>query len=161
MAQLLFPEKASGSLIQSGVPSGKIIGSKLIGQSFSAPGYFHGRPSAAGTGYDPMNSGPSNLGPTNRKLIEAVKANVAANGGSSNHPVPVDLVTSSGSGLDPDISEAAALYQVSGVASARKLDAKLVEQIVRQHTIEPQFGLLGERRINVLSLNLALDSLKP
>ncbi len=156
MARVLFPAKAAGSLVRDA--SNHVIGSTLLGQSFAWPKYFHGRPSAAGAGYDPMSSGASNLAATNRKLVEGVKANVAGAGGTG--PVPIDLVTNSASGLDPDISVAAALYQVPRVTLARHLDAKVVEELVSRHITEPQFGLLGERRVNVLALNLDLDRLK-
>lgn len=157
MAQVFFRAKANGSLV-TGADSA-VIGSQLLGQSFAAAKYFHGRPSAAGAGYDPMNSGASNLAPTNQKLVDGVKANVAAAGGAG--PVPIDLATNSASGLDPDISLAAAFYQVPRVAAARNLDQAKLEALIRQHTSEPQFGFFGERRVNVLSLNLGLDRLIP
>lgn len=156
MARVLFPTKAQGSLVRDA--SNNVVGSTLLGQSFALPKYFHGRPSAAGAGYDPMNSGASNLATTNQKLVDGVKANVAAAGGSG--PVPIDLVTNSASGLDPDISVAAAIYQAPRVASARHLNGKLVEELIDRHTTERQFGFLGERRVNVLELNLDLDRLK-
>jgi potassium-transporting ATPase KdpC subunit len=160
LAQLLFPEQANGSLI---VRAGKVIGSRLIGQYFDKPEYFWGRPSA--TAPFPFNaaaSGGSNLGPTNPALIEAVKTRVSAlrAADSGNElPVPVDLVTASASGLDPHISPAAALYQVKRVAHARNMEEKDVYALVIQHTEGRQFGLLGERRVNVLGLNLALKRL--
>lgn len=160
MAQLFFPDQANGSLI---VHNGKVIGSKLIGQYFDKPEYFWSRPSATSPfPYNAAASGGSNLGPTNPALIEAVKARVAALRAAdpgNNSPIPVDLVTASGSGLDPHISPAAALYQVKRVARARGLDANTVMALVAAYTEERQFGLLGERRINVLQLNLALDAL--
>lgn len=160
LAQVFFPEQASGSLI---VREGKVIGSKLIGQYFDKPEYFWSRPSAtAPYPYNAAASGGSNLGPTNPALVEAVKARVAALRAAdptNDVPIPIDLVTASGSGLDPHISPAAALYQVKRVARARGLDEVTVQQLVVQHTEERQFGLLGERRINVLQLNLALDAL--
>jgi K+-transporting ATPase ATPase C chain len=160
LAQLLFPDQANGSLI---VHEGKVIGSKLIGQHFDRPEYFWGRPSATSPfPYNAAASGGSNLGPTNPALIEAVRARVAAlraAGPDNDLPIPVDLVTASGSGLDPHISPAAALYQVKRVAHARNLEETNVRKLVLQRTEERQFGLLGERRVNVLQLNLALDAL--
>ena len=160
LAQLLFPAQANGSLI---VRDGKVIGSKLIGQYFDQPQYFWGRPSAtAPFPYNAGASGGSNLGPTNPVLFEAMRARVAALRAAdpgNDSPVPVDLVTTSGSGLDPHISPAAALYQVKRVARARGLDEATVKTLVAQNTEGRQFGLLGERRVNVLQLNLALDTL--
>lgn len=160
LAQLFFPEQANGSLI---VHNGKVVGSKLIGQYFDKPEYFWGRPSATSPfPYNAAASGGSNLGPTNPALIEAVKARVAALRSAdpgSDSPIPVDLVTASGSGLDPHISPAAALYQVKRVARARGLEENAVHTLVTQHTEGRQFGLLGERRVNVLQLNLSLDAL--
>jgi potassium-transporting ATPase KdpC subunit len=160
LAQLFFPDQANGSLI---VRNGKVIGSKLIGQYFDKPEYFWSRPSAtAPFPYNAAASGGSNLGPTNPALIEAVKARAAALRAAdpgNDSPIPVDLVTASGSGLDPHISPAAALYQVKRVARARGLDETTVHTLVAQHTEGRQFGLLGERRVNVLELNLGLDAL--
>ncbi len=160
LAQLFFPEQANGSLI---VHNGKVVGSKLIGQYFDKPEYFWGRPSATSPfPYNAAASSGSNLGPTNPALIEAVKARVAALRSAdpgSDSPIPVDLVTASGSGLDPHISPAAALYQVKRVARARGLEENAVHTLVTQHTEGRQFGLLGERRVNVLQLNLSLDAL--
>ena len=161
LAQLFFPDQANGSLIMR---EGRVIGSKLIGQHFDEPEYFWGRPSAtAPFPYNAAALGGSNLGPTNPVLIEAVKARVAAlrtaDPGNS-LPVPVDLVTASASGLDPHISPAAALYQVKRVAQARGLDENSVLMLVSKHMEGRQFGLLGEPRVNVLELNLALDVLK-
>jgi K+-transporting ATPase ATPase C chain len=156
VAQLLFPDKANGQLIAR---DGKIIGSRIIGQAFSSPGYFRSRPSAAGTGYDAANSGGTNLGPTNKKLIDAVRT--AANAAQRENPgvpVPVDLVTSSASGLDPHISPAAAAFQVPRVARERHLDAGEVQRLVAAHTEGRQLGFLGEPVVNVLELNLALDA---
>ncbi len=160
IAHTLFPEQANGSLIAR---EGKVIGSALIGQYFDKPEYFWSRPSATSPfPYNAAASGGSNLGPTNQTLIETVKTRVAALRGadpSNDLPMPVDLVTASGSGLDLHISPAAALYQVKRVARARGLDETLVQELVSRHTEERQFGLLGERRVNVLRLNLALDAL--
>jgi potassium-transporting ATPase KdpC subunit len=155
LAQVLFPNKANGQLIERG---GKIIGSRIIGQAFSSPGYFRSRPSAAGTGYDAANSAGTNLGPTNKKLIDAVSAAVeAAKKDNPSAPVPIDLVTSSASGLDPHISPAAALFQVPRVARERGIPEAEVERLVQAHTEGRQLGFLGEPVVNVLELNLALD----
>lgn len=160
LAQLLFPDQANGSLI---VQDGKVVGSKVIGQYFDKPEYFWSRPSAtAPFPYNAAASAGSNLGPTNPVLIDAVKARVAALRAAdpgNNLPIPVDLVTASGSGLDPHISPAAALYQAKRVARARSLDENSVLTLVSKHTEGRQFGLLGEPRVNVLQLNLALDTL--
>ena len=159
LAQVLFPDKANGQLIERG---GKVIGSRIIGQAFSSPGYFRSRPSAAGTGYDATNSGGTNLGPTNKKLIDGVKAAVdAANKENPDAPVPIDLVTSSASGLDPHISPAAAAFQVKRVARERGAAVDAVQRLVAEHTDGRQFGFLGEAVVNVLELNLALDSQHP
>ena len=155
LAQLMFAKQANGSLIEQ---NGKLICSRLIGQPFSGPGYFWSRPSAAGTGYDASNSGGSNLAPTNAALVTRVKASVqAANPNGNAAEVPIDLVTASGSGLDPDISPAAALYQVARVAAARHMNEDTVRGLVATHMTPRQFGLLGEPRVNVLELNLDLD----
>jgi len=161
LGQLLFPSKANGGLL---VKNGQIIGSRLIGQPFSSDGYFHGRPSAAGNGYDPVSAGggASNLGPTNRQLMDRVKGDIeklhAENPGS---PVPVDLVTTSGSGLDPDISPAAAEFQIVRVARARHVSEAELRSLVAKHTLGRQLGVLGEPRVNVLELNLDLDAQHP
>lgn len=160
VAQTAFKNQAGGQLITK---NGTIIGSRILAQPFSGPGYFHPRPSAAGTnGYDASNSGGTNFGPTNQKLVDRVKGDVgtlqAENPGK---PVPIDLVTTSGSGLDPDITPAAAEFQVTRVAHARSISTDELLALVRQHTQQRQFGFLGEPRINVLELNLALDEKYP
>jgi K+-transporting ATPase ATPase C chain len=161
LAQLLFPHQANGSVI---VRDGKIIGSELIGQYFDEPRYFWGRPSATSPyPYNAASSSGSNLGPTNPALAEAVKAHIAALKAAdpgNEAPIPVDLVTTSGSGLDPHISPASAAYQVGRVARARGLQPDVVRQLVMQYTEGRQLGFLGERRVNVLLLNLALDEMK-
>jgi K+-transporting ATPase ATPase C chain len=155
LAQVLFPDKANGQLIER---DGKVIGSRIIGQSFSSPGYFRGRPSAAGTGYDAANSAGSNLGPTNKKLVDAVKANVeAVRKENASAPVPIDLVTSSASGLDPHVSPASAAFQVPRVARERGVSQPDIQRLVEAHASGRQFGFLGEPVVNVLELNLALD----
>lgn len=151
VAQLAFPHQANGSLIQQG---SHVIGSELIGQNFAGEGYFHARPSAAGKGYDPTQSGGSNLGPTAKPLIDRVTANVRANPGA-----PVDLLTTSGSGLDPDISPESAEWQVDRVATTRHIPAPKIYMLVESSVEMPLFGFIGEPRVNVLRLNLALDKL--
>jgi potassium-transporting ATPase KdpC subunit len=156
IAQVVFPDKANGQLIERG---GKVIGSRIIGQTFSTPGYFRSRPSAAGTGYDAANSAGTNLGPTNKKLVDAVKAAVdAAKQENPRVPVPIDLVTSSASGLDPHLSPASAAFQVPRVARERGFSVADVQRLVDAHTEGRQLGFLGEPVVNVLELNLALDA---
>jgi K+-transporting ATPase ATPase C chain len=169
LAQLFFPHQANGSLVEK---NGKVIGSTLIGQNFTSDKYFHGRPSAT-TEPDPKdpnktiavpyaadNSGGSNLGPTNKALVDRVKADAAKLAKENpGVPIPVDLVTTSGSGLDPDISPAAALFQVPRVAKARNLDAAKLRALVDEQTHDRLLGIFGEKRVNVLELNLALDRL--
>jgi K+-transporting ATPase ATPase C chain len=154
IAQLAMRNRADGQLLSR---NGEVIGSALIGQPFTGPGFFHSRPSAAGTGYDASASSGSNYGPTNKALIDRVDASVKSE--SNGTPAPVDLVTASGSGLDPDITPAAALYQVHRVAQERHLPDTAIEALVRQHVTPRQLGLLGEPRVNVLQLNLALGDL--
>lgn len=155
IAKVTFRDKADGQLI---VRNGEVIGSRLIGQSFTGPGYFHGRPSAAGTGYDASASSGSNLAPTSKALIGRVNASVSTE--AAGVPIPIDLVTASGSGLDPDISPAAALYQVPRVSRERRLPEAVVHQLVMSRIKPRQFGLLGEPSVNVLLLNLELDGIK-
>jgi K+-transporting ATPase ATPase C chain len=156
LAQVLMRDKANGQLIER---KGRIVGSRIIGQGFTGASYFHGRPSAAGAGYDATSSGGTNLGPTNKKLIDAVTAQVkVSQPDNPGAPVPVDLVTSSASGLDPHISPAAALFQVPRVARERRVTETAIRNLVEQHVEGRQLGFLGEPRVNVLLLNLALDT---
>ena len=159
LAQLLFPAQANGSLLAE---NGQAVGSKLLGQMFTSPGYFHPRPSGAGTGYDASQSGSPNLAPTNRALIERVKGDVdklhAENPGAA---IPIDLVTTSASGLDPEISPAAAEFQVPRVARARGMREAETRALVAKHTLKRQLGFLGEPRVRVLELNLDLDATYP
>jgi len=158
LSHSIFPKQAAGSLIEQ---NGQVIGSKLIGQAFTADKYFHPRPSAAGNGYDAGASSPSNLATTNKALIERVKGDVAKlqqeNPGA---PIPIDLVTTSGSGLDPEISPAAAEFQIPRVAKARGMSEAAVRVLVARHTLGRTYGILGEPRVNVLELNLDLDAAK-
>ena len=157
LAQVLFPGRANGQLLER---NGKVVGSRIIGQAFTGPGYFHSRPSSAGTGYDPTSSGGSNLAPTNKTLIERVRGDVKKlQAENPTAPIPVDLVTSSGSGLDPDISPAAAEFQIPRVAHSRGMKDDDVRTLVQKHTKGRDLGFLGEPRVNVLELNLELDAL--
>jgi len=159
LSQVLFPKQANGQLIER---NGKVVGSAIIGQSFTGPGYFYSRPSNAGTGYDATSSSGSNLAPTNKLLIERVKGDVQkAQAENPRASVPVDLVTASGSGLDPDISPAAAEFQIPRVASERRMTPGDLRALVHRHTTDRQLGVLGEPRVNVLGLNLDLDSRHP
>ncbi len=155
LSQVLFRNKANGQLIEA---NGKIVGSRIIGQAFSSPGYFHSRPSAAGNGYDATASNGSQYGPTNQKLVDRVKGDVAAaQAENPGTPVPIDLVTASASGLDPEISPAAAAFQLPRVAKARGISDTQLRGLVARHTEGRQLGFLGEPRVNVLELNLDLD----
>ena len=159
IAQVFFKDKANGQLIQQ---NGQLVGSRIIGQPFTAAGYFHSRPSMAGNGYDAANSSGSNYAPTNKKLIDRVAGDVATL--QLDHPntdVPIDLVTTSGSGLDPDITPAAAEFQVTRIAHERSLSEDAVRRLIAKHTLGRQLGFLGEPRVNVLELNLDLDQAAP
>jgi K+-transporting ATPase ATPase C chain len=159
LAQVLFHDRANGQLIEK---NGKLVGSRIIGQAFSGPGYFHSRPSAAGTGYDPTASGGSYLAPTNKNLLERTKGDVQKlHAENPNAPIPVDLVTTSGSGLDPDISPAAAEFQVPRVAHSRGIAEEAVRTLVQKHLKDRDLGFLGEPRVDVLELNLDLDAAQP
>jgi len=159
LAQVVFPDKANGQLRSR---NGQIVGSEIIGQGFAGPGYFRSRASAAGQGYDATSSGGTNLGPTNRKLIDAVTSAVeAAKRENPNAPVPIDMVTTSASGLDPDVTPDNAMFQVPRVARARAIGESELRQLVAEHIEGRQLGFLGEPRVNVLLLNLALDERHP
>ncbi len=159
LGQALFPIQANGSLV---VRDGVAVGSEHVGQTFSRPEYFHGRPSAAGGGYDAANSGGTNLGPTNRTLVEAVAERARAIAATTDSDrIPIDLVTASGSGLDPDISPESAYLQVSRVAKARGLSPREIREVVEANVEQPLFGIFGKRTVNVLWLNLALDGRSP
>jgi K+-transporting ATPase ATPase C chain len=159
LAQLIFPKQANGSLLRS---NERVTGSSLIGQPFTMPGYFHSRPSSAGTGYDAANSSGSNLASTNKALLDRVSASVQElQKENPNSPIPVDLVTGSGSGLDPEISPAAAEFQIPRVAQQRGMSQAEVRSFVARHTLGRQFGFLGEPRVNVLELNLDMDQRHP
>ncbi len=159
ISQVIFPKEANGQLLES---SGKMVGSRIIGQAFSSPVYFHSRPSAAGNGYDATASNGSQWGPTNQKLVDRVKGDVAAaQAENPGAPIPIDLVTASGSGLDPEISPAAAAFQVPRVAKARGISEPQLQQLLAGHRENRQWGFLGEPRVNVLELNLDLDKQFP
>lgn len=158
IGSVLFPHQAAGSLIRV---NGTVIGSELVGQRFRTPAYFHPRPSAAGNGYDPTSTGGTNLGPTSKKLLDATKAAVAAlrkENPDAAEPIPIDLVTSSASGIDPDISPEGAYYQAARVAKARGIAVAAVRRLIGAHVTPRTFGILGEPRVNVLELNRALDA---
>lgn len=160
VGQLVFPWQANGSIVRDA--RGQAIGSAIIGQQFAGPGYFHGRPSAAGKGYDPLASSGSNFGASAKPLADRVKGDISANRTSPDVLAPpADLVTASASGLDPDISPEAALYQVARVAQARHVSAAQLDALVDQHIDTPLLGVIGERRVNVLALNRALDAAFP
>jgi potassium-transporting ATPase KdpC subunit len=159
LAQLIFPKQANGQLIQK---DGKTVGSSIIAQGFSSPGYFHPRPSFAGNGYDPTNTNGSQLGPTNQKLIDRVKGDVSnAHTENPTAPVPIDLVTGSASGLDPHITPETAEFQLPRVARERGATVEQLGALIQKHTEDRQFGFLGEPRVNVLELNLELDERFP
>jgi potassium-transporting ATPase KdpC subunit len=158
LAQVFFHDRANGQLIEK---DGKLVGSRILGQAFTGPGYFHSRPSSAGTGYDPTSSGGSYLAPTNKNLLERVKGDVQRlQAENPTATVPVDLVTSSGSGLDPDISPAAAEFQIPRVAHSRGMKQEDLRALVQKRTKGRDLGFLGEPRVNILELNLELDTLR-
>jgi potassium-transporting ATPase KdpC subunit len=157
IARVIFPHKAAGSLI---LKDGQIIGSELLAQSFTSDRYFHPRPSAAGNGYDASSSGGSNLAQSNKTLVTRIQGSIdQLSKENPGHPVPIDLVTASGSGLDPDITPDSAIFQAPRVAKARGISEDAIRQLIQQHTTSRQLGFLGEPRVNVLDLNLALDKL--
>ena len=157
LAQALFKDRANGQIVRR---NGEAIGSRIIAQPFSSPKYFHPRPSAAGNGYDAANSGGTNLAPTNQKLIDRVRADAASlQQENPSQPIPVDLLTTSASGLDPDISPAAAQFHILRIARERGISESAVRDLVQRHTEQRNLGLLGEPRVNVLELNLALDEM--
>lgn len=159
IAQLLMPSRANGQLL---TPNGKLVGSRIIGQPFTSPAYFHSRPSAAGTGYDATSSSGSTLGPTNKTLIDRVNADVAKlQAENPGAPIPIDMVTTSGSGLDPHISPAAAEFQIPRIARARAISEQELRILIARHTTGRDLGFLGEPRVNVLELNLDLDATHP
>ena len=159
VAQVIFPDRANGQIIER---NGKAVGSRIIGQSFTQPGYFHSRPSAAGTGYDASASSGSNLGPTNKVLLERIQADVQKlQAESRGIAIPIDLVTASGSGLDPEISPAAAEFQLARVARERGMKDEELRMLVQRYTKGREFGVFGEPRVNVLELNLELDAAHP
>ncbi|ABF39517.1 potassium-transporting ATPase, C subunit [Candidatus Koribacter versatilis Ellin345] len=159
LAQVFFKDKANGQIISA---NGHAIGSRIIGQPFTGPAYFHSRPSAAGNGYDASNSGGTNLGPTNQKLVDRVKQDVSALQPEANgKPIPVDMITTSASGLDPHVTPANAEFQVARVARERGMSETQLRQLVARHTEGRQVGFLGEPRVNVLELNLDLDGTQP
>ena len=158
-ARVLFAQKAGGTML---VTSGRAVGSKWIGQPFTSPEYFHPRPSAAGNGYDPLASSGSNLGPTNHQLADRIQADAAKlHEENPAVPIPADLLTASGSGLDPEISPDAAYFQVPRIAKARSISEPEVRSLIQKHIAPRQWGFLGEPRVNVLELNLALDAVRP
>src|SRR5271165_2036886 len=157
LAQVLFRDKANGQLVSR---NGEVIGSRIIAQPFTSPKYFHPRPSAAGNGYDAANSGGTNLAPTNQKLIDRVQADAKSlHEENPNQPIPVDMITTSASGLDPEISPAAAEFQIPRIARERGLSEAAIRNVIQRHTKQRDLGLLGEPRVNVLDLNLALDEI--
>src|SRR5467141_3587885 len=161
LAQIFFRDRANGQLIEK---NGKLVGSRIIGQAFTGPGYFHSRPSAAGTGngYDPTSSSGSNLGPTSKVLLDRVNGEVQKlHAENPDSPIPVDLITTSGSGLDPDVSPAAAEFQISRIARERHVSEPELRSLVAKHTVGRQLRVLGEPRVNVLELNLDLDAQHP
>jgi K+-transporting ATPase ATPase C chain len=157
LAQVFFRDKANGQIITR---NGEAVGSRLIGQQFTSAKYFHSRPSAAGNGYDAQNSGGTNYAPTNKKLIDRIQADAKAlQEENPGQPIPVDLITTSASGLDPEISPAAAEFQIPRVALARGVSERVIHDLVLKHTVQRDLGLFGEPRVNVLELNLALDDM--